>query len=248
MEKRINQDPLRHFTLSGPLHSAKGSVILLGDRCWQDGDWKVWLQHVKWNELIRKQWRILDTVGKIYYDYEPPCRVWYHYRNLQREIPIASHLDESVRYVHGLIEQEYSIVKDYRRIVIAGYSQGANLALEAGIRFRMPLGLVFSQRGILLDKRLYNDTSVAKTPYIFTMASDDDVYPEALVQQGCRHVRSTGALAFAAKSLAGVGHDGASERENSLLMKSISVAMWQSPAESIKAFGDLPEKPMWEPC
>jgi len=246
MSKKLVEDPERHFTLHGAKHSAKGSVILLAPWAAYEGWWKEWLKHT-WDELIQQEWRILEAVGKIYQHPDAPYRGWYNYASYEdwvAEIPNATQFDNAVRYVHGLIQQEYNIVKDYRRIVIAGYSQGAVLSLEAGLRFPMPLGLVFSQRGVLLDKRLNNCTSVVKTPYIFTAGSLDDVYLESDIETSCSRLMHVGASAFMT-SIAGLDHYDSSERENTFLSKSIKVVMSQSPSralESIESLGD------WTPC
>merc|ERR1719183_2275063 len=104
-------------------------------------------------------------------------RCWYNYNSLDdwnNEVPVAAHLDESVAFVHNLIQTEFAVVGSYHRIAVVGYSQGANLALEAGLRFPVPLGLVFSMRGVMFSSRIENKTSLAVTPYVLTAGAQDD--------------------------------------------------------------------------
>merc|ERR1719310_2543590 len=116
--------------------------------------------------------------------------MWYAYEDSKddkgwfNEIPVKSDLTAAVKFVHGLVRQEHNLGIPYGGIVIAGYSQGATLALEAGLRFPWPLGLVFAERGIVLSSRLKCSENILPTPYIMTAGKIDDKYGAWRVKQG----------------------------------------------------------------
>lgn len=241
--KRIIGEAAMHATVYKPDGEPRGSVILLAP--W-DGRERWWIDWLKfdWNKLVKQQWRVLEAVGKFVEETNGGYRQWYGYEDWDSELPIEAEVDEAVAFVHGLIQQEYRIVKDYRHIVVAGYSQGAVLALESGLRFPQPLGLVFSQRGILFDSRLDNTSKVAATNYVFTAGSADTTYHQPWVHHCCHHPHALGSPAFL-RIYQGLDHFACSEEENTLLMKSIDVVMAKHPPQSTDALSDIGS---WEDC
>lgn len=206
-----------------PKGKAAGSVIMLAPWAGEQSWWKEWLG-VRFKELLKMQCRVIVGVGKEYEHPDAIYRGWFSYENWQEDIPIQSELDTAVAYVNGLIEQEYRVVQDYRRIVLVGYSQGAALALETGVRFAQPIGLVFSQRGILMEQRLKNVSHFAATPYIFTAGADDNEYWTSTVKEHCDFCRKQGASCFF-KVFSGLDHYRCSQRENSLLIRAVSAVI-----------------------
>lgn len=103
-----------------------------------------------WRKDVSDHYRVLDVAGKLMpgSDY----RAWFGYATSEdwsSDTPIQREVDVAVAYIHHLIEQEYKVVGDYKRIILAGMSQGAGLALEAALNFPKALGLVLSERGIV---------------------------------------------------------------------------------------------------
>lgn len=229
----------RYFTLHRAPAQPAGSMILLAPWGGEPGWWSEWLGK-RWPIMIQGSLRVLECFGRVYEHSDADYRGWYGYENWHREIPVESELDEAVDFVHNLINQEYSILHDYNRIVVAGYSQGAVLALEQAFRYPMPLGLVVSMRGILLGSRMANNTAVASTTYIFTSGTWDDVYTTHYIEDCCRHSQNLGATTFM-REILGLDHYTESERENNVLLSATHVVMSQKPPQStqtIENWGD----------
>lgn len=225
----------RH-TLWEPKGQPKGSIILLSP--W-DAEKRWWVEWLKFDfNKLMKHYRVLECIGK---DMVHPNRTytgWYSYENWEDEVPLAADLDRATSFVHSLIEQERGIVKDYHRIVVAGFSQGAVLALEVGLRFPHPLGLVFSQRGMLFPARRRDCGSLAKTPYCMTAGSEDNVYPDYKVEDDVRLLRKAKVPAFWNRIL-GLDHYGTSKKENQMFMRAVEAALSKDPPQSIKAIAKL---------
>jgi len=199
-----------HYELYQPTGVATGSVILLAPWNGTLGWGRQWV--TKNMELvapsIRQHSRILDVKGR-----PMPGKgfsAWYGYADdsaWQTEDPIAADVSWAVSYVHSLIEQEFKIVGDYRRITVFGLSQGANLALESVIRFPRPLGLVVSERGVLLPSRRANMThrTIAATPYVLTIGAADHYYHENVIRECSSYLHKLGASVFM-KTIQGLDH------------------------------------------
>jgi predicted esterase len=145
-------------------------------------------------QKLRNHMRVVDAVGmntcsigKAWYNYDYTAGSW------PDAPPIAHELEEAVANVFALIEHERSIVGSYDRIAIAGMSQGADLALEVGIRFPHRLGMVMSERGMLLQSRMQGTGLAAGpgTPFILTAVEKDDATTPSNVKKSCASLLPT---------------------------------------------------------
>lgn len=214
--------------LHTPQGEVKGSLILLGPWGGALGWEKQWfgLESANLDPAVKKHYRILGVVGKKMPG-DPKAvgeSAWYEYSNWEAEVPLQPGVDWAVSYVHHLIQQEHKIVGDYGRIILAGYSQGANLALESAITFPQPLGLVVSERGVLLPSRRQGLPSLAATPYILSAGDLDHSYTEAIVTQCANLLKSKNAPVFM-KTMAGLDHYKWSMPEWQLAIKAFGVAL-----------------------
>jgi len=214
--------------LHTPQGEVKGSVILLGPWGGALGWEEQWfgLDSANLDPVVKKHYRILGVVGKKMPG-DPEAvgeSAWYEYSNWEAEVPLQPGVDWAVSYVHHLIQQEHKIVGDYGRIILAGYSQGANLALESAITFPQPLGLVVSERGVLLPSRRKGLPNLAATPYILSAGDRDHSYTEAIVKQGAHLLKSKNAPVFM-KTMAGLDHYTWSKPEWQLAIKAFAVAL-----------------------
>src|SRR5580692_2686121 len=72
-------------------------------------------------------------------------RAWYDiYSLVARDREDAAGIQASASLVHGLIEQECAAGIAANRIVLAGFSQGGAVALQAGLRYGRPLAGILS--------------------------------------------------------------------------------------------------------
>lgn len=233
-------EPYRYTVHTPTPNVPQRSLILLGPWNGSAGFFTEWFldDFEKMEPKAIDKYRILDVVGRKMpsgSEWDPyPYNSWYEYEDWHSETVVAHDVDLAVAYVHGLIEEEYAIVGDYRRIVLAGFSQGANVAIEAALRFPHRLGLVLSQRGILLASRKEDWTPVASTPYILTAGADDEVYLEDMVKENCRWLQDMHAPAYM-KTLTKVGHYRRSKRECDLTIKSFVALVSEAKEEKEKA-------------
>ncbi len=109
---------------------------------------------------------------------------WYDIIGLHAE----AHEDEagmraSMAYLERLIEREMQRGIASQRIVLAGFSQGGNIALNSALRFPQPLaGALILSSYLGLKDRLAADASAANRtlPIFMAHGTEDDVVPYAL--------------------------------------------------------------------
>jgi len=220
-----------------------GSVIFLDSWNAQPGWLYDWLLH-DLARLKHSQCRIIEAVGRMFYDPEGNYRAWYRYDDWHNEIPIETDVDQAVTYVHSLIQQEVAYYTSYNKIILAGYSQGAVLGMEASIRFPQPLGLVFSERGVLFESRSNNPYSVIHSPFVMTAGTDDTTYYIDRIKMDCRFLLSLNANAFL-RGFAYLDHFGRSSRENDLAIRSFEAVLGYQPPQSVQAVAQLET---WDVC
>lgn len=231
---------------SAPPTAAPHSLIFLGPWNGTTGffDWWLVKDFNTSQPSVRNSYRILDAVARkmpANAANQYPYKSWYEYKDWATETPVASDVDLAVAWVHGLLQQEYGVVGSYERIILGGFSQGANLALEAALRFPHKLGLVFSQRGILLaDRKASSDFFVA-TPYILTAGEHDNVYYANVVKENAKWLRERGAPVYM-KTIPGMDHHARNPLENSLVIKSFVAMLGQAPQEALQKLTD------WTDC
>lgn len=101
------------------------------------------------------------------------------------EISVAAPQDEagireSEQLVRALIEREHARGIPYRRIVLAGFSQGGALTLHTALRFPHTLaGILALSTYLPLHTRLRDEMHAANraTPLFMAHGTDDDVVP-----------------------------------------------------------------------
>ncbi|HHO53522.1 MAG TPA: carboxylesterase [Deltaproteobacteria bacterium] len=108
---------------------------------------------------------------------------WYDIRSLDHDRPDREDpagVQASATAIGALIQREISRGLPHSRIVLAGFSQGAAMALHVGLRRREPLAglVVLSGYVVLADTWSTEITSEAlTTPVFFGHGRDDEVVP-----------------------------------------------------------------------
>jgi len=251
-----------------------GSLILLmgyhGNLAWTLTQW--WYLHSAWSQKDREwckdKWegcvfggedkasvqhltnnlRIVDAVGNILLD-DGIGHAWFDYTHWPDGAPIAGELDVAVANVFQLIEREYKIVGDYKRIAIAGMSQGADLALEVGMRFPHQLGMVVSQRGVfhLATRQQGNQTLAAGpgTPFILTAGAADELSPVSTYAGTCAALQQMQAPVYL-KMYEWLDHGSFSKPEWELLIQAFSLML--SPGNSEWQLSQIAQLTSWSSC
>jgi len=262
----------------GPrLSPTAGSLILLmgyhGNLAWTLTEW--WYLHSAWHqkdqEWCKDKWqgcvfdnddkanvqyltnnlRIVDAVGNILLD-DAIGHAWFDYTHWPDGAPIADELDVAVANVFQLIEREYKIVGDYKRIAIAGMSQGADLALEVGIRFPHQLGMVVSQRGVfhLATRQQGNQTLAGgiKTPFILTAGDADELSPVSTYAGSCAALQHMQAPVYL-KMFEWLDHGSFSKPEWELLIQAFSLMLWKPSPENLEwRLSQIQHLTSWSSC
>jgi len=125
-------------------------------------------------------------------------RAWYDiYSLVARDREDAAGIQASATLVHGLIEQQRTAGIAANRIVLAGFSQGGAVALQAGLRYGQPLAGILSLSAYLpLAATLEAEASTANRGVAILMChgNQDPIVPldmarksfAALTAQGYR--------------------------------------------------------------
>jgi len=250
-----------------PSGQVVGSLILLmgcgGDHWWTLTQW--WYLHPAWSpsdqewcghscvfaeedkvaaRYLTNNLRIVDAVGdvKLAKDFYG----WYNYASWPDGAPVEDELEGAVARVFAIIEHEYKIVGDYKRIAIAGMSQGADLALLVGIRFPQQLGMVVSERGIVMPpthaKGNQSLAALPGTPFVLTGGDADEVTPLATYKGSCASLQLMQAPVYF-KSFAGLDHGSFSKPEWTLLIQIFSTMLSPNPKTT-----QLDYLSFWDPC
>ena len=115
-------------------------------------------------------------------------RAWYDIALAERRFwQDEAHIRESARYIDRLIEGEAARGIDSRQVVLAGFSQGAAIALHAGVRQARPLaGIMALSMPIPLPERLAEETNTvnAHIPIFLAHGTQDQVVPYAMGEYG----------------------------------------------------------------
>ena len=111
-------------------------------------------------------------------------RAWYDIRDFTPEGRADPEgLADSVRMVNACLEQQIASGVESRRIVLAGFSQGGAVALEAGLRYpRQLAGLLALSTYLPFPARLAAEQSAANaaTPILMCHGRMDPVVPVAM--------------------------------------------------------------------
>ena len=114
-------------------------------------------------------------------------RAWYDIAmNDIARLPDERGIRESQHDVEALIAREAQRGVDSKHIVLAGFSQGGAIALQAGLRFRSPLaGIVALSTYLALDESLDAEAAPAnkETPIFMGHGTQDPVVPLQLAER-----------------------------------------------------------------
>jgi len=121
---------------------------------------------------------------------------WYDIRQsdlgIEHDVEGIAQSDKSIR---KLIEQEIMHGRPTTRIMLAGFSQGAAMALHVGLRQTERLGGIIALSGYLLQPETFaaqiTDAGLA-TPIFMAHGIGDDVVPYALGDGACRRLKKAG--------------------------------------------------------
>jgi phospholipase/carboxylesterase len=112
-----------------------------------------------------------------------PTRAWFDVRGEPGEAPLDREgMDESTRAIHDLLDRVREQGRDPGHIILAGFSQGATLALHAGLRYRHALaGIVVMSGELLFADSLMEEAESAsqQTPILMLHGVNDRVVPVA---------------------------------------------------------------------
>lgn len=111
-------------------------------------------------------------------------RAWYDIYGLDRNAKIDTPgIAASVRRVEHLIEQEIKQGIPSDQIIVAGFSQGAVIALSTGLTFTQPLGGIIALSGYLPNAKFIIETASPANqtiPIFLAHGTEDTVVPYAL--------------------------------------------------------------------
>jgi len=93
---------------------------------------------------------------------------WFRYRSnrggtrrCHEEVISTRDLQKAVDFVSGVVGAEASQLEAADRVLLGGYSQGGCISLEVGLALPFDLGLVISQRGMLMKQTMDRHDAVA---------------------------------------------------------------------------------------
>lgn len=107
----------------------------------------------------------------------------------------AAHIRESEQYLRELVAQEQEQGTASRRIVLAGFSQGAAMALHTGLRYGEPLaGILALSMPIPLAERIPGEmhASNRQTPVFLAHGTDDPIVPYPMAENARRLLEQLG--------------------------------------------------------
>ena len=112
-----------------------------------------------------------------------PTRAWFDVRGEPGEAPLDQEgLDQSTHRIHDLLDRLIDNGRKARHIILAGFSQGATLALHAGLRYPHTLaGIVVMSGELLFTDNLTEKVHPAshQTPILMQHGENDRVVPIA---------------------------------------------------------------------
>lgn len=123
-------------------------------------------------------------------------RAWYDISgiNLRRDQDQEG-IGRSQDQIGALLEREIGRGIDSSRIILAGFSQGGAMALQAGLRFSEPLAGIIALSCYLLNADALSDeahAANADTPIFFGHGDADPVVPMALGRSAFEALESSG--------------------------------------------------------
>lgn len=123
-------------------------------------------------------------------------RAWYDIAmNDIARLPDEGGIRESQKSIEGLIARERARGIDSRHIVLAGFSQGGAIALQAGLRHAEPLGgiLALSTYLTLQESLAAEATGANKSmPIFMAHGTQDPVVPLTLAESSMKALKTAG--------------------------------------------------------
>jgi phospholipase/carboxylesterase len=144
---------------------------------------------------------------------------WYDIRSLDRvskgpEREHPDHIRASARRIAAVLEQEIDRGVRPDRIVLAGFSQGAAMALHVGPRFRERLaGIVVLSGYIVLPDTIPGEWNGAarRAPMLFAHGRHDDIVPIDAGREAIEVARQHGDAASTSWHEFSIGHEVSTE-------------------------------------
>jgi phospholipase/carboxylesterase len=123
-------------------------------------------------------------------------RAWYDIAMSDvARLPDEGGIRESQRLIDGLIDREKQRGIDPSRVVLAGFSQGGAIALQAGLRYREQLaGILALSTYLTLEDSLTAEGSAANraTPILMAHGTQDDMIPVRLAEASRNALQAKG--------------------------------------------------------
>lgn len=131
-------------------------------------------------------------------------KLWFRYfgrdtggtRDCHAATISAGDMGLAVEFVSEVLRREADKLGSPSRVALAGYSQGGCVSLAVGLNFPAPLGVVISQRGMLMKQTMdvHRERTGPLQEVLMTAGRRDDIYLEAnqmeakqwLQGRGCR--------------------------------------------------------------
>lgn len=106
---------------------------------------------------------------------------WYNYYTNNDGKMKYDKIDESDFYeqvdkINKIIKDEIDIVKNPKKIIIAGISQGGTLALHIGLTYSLQLGGIIGIHTLFLKYLIENLENINKIPIFLLSGKEDDIY------------------------------------------------------------------------
>jgi len=146
------------------------------------------------SRLIRENCKILCPGAKKHKQWGDEWKMWFKYRGKDTGGTRQCHaqgiavkdMQQSMHFISDVIGREAKIVGSPERVVVSGYSQGGCMSLATGLNLAYTIGLVVSQRGMLMKqtREAYeaneNRAGVGRPTQriLVTAGSKDDIYLE----------------------------------------------------------------------
>lgn len=127
---------------------------------------------------------------------EAAGRTWYPQRFLAPRQANQPYLDSALRRVRELVDEIVGAGIPAERVLLAGFSQGACLAAEAGARMGLRLGAVVAFTGGLIGPEPRSEDyepGLAGTPVLLASGDPDPHVPWERVEASARILRQLGA-------------------------------------------------------
>jgi phospholipase/carboxylesterase len=121
-----------------------------------------------------------------------PARAWYDLVNWDPQCKDAEGIEAATCAIEQIVEQEIANGVRARQIVLAGFSQGGQLALHAGLRLRGSIGAVVSLSAALPFPDEIPAAEGATPPIFMAHGLLDSVVPSSWGSDSARLLESKG--------------------------------------------------------